>query len=403
MPNSIVRELKLVHVCPDEKFMDGAFHSFEIAFPGQNTFIVLKSPANPPLKYIKNVSAVVEVVQDENLISKLESQTVKADLIILYGLNYSTAKWVDQTKSPDKFLWMILGAELYQNPYIFKESLFGERTRQLNRKLGTKPNLQERLKNIYRQFRYNVPKIKEEEKLLQIKESISKINFFGSLFKEEIEMLKNNCILGQEAIFQHFSFYPIEYFTEGKVNNKVYGTNILLGNSASFTNNHLEAFNHLKELNLSGRKVITPLSYGDIRYAKKITQEGQKILGSSFKPLLNFMPMKEYNEVLFTCSIVVMNHYRQQGVGNILTSLWIGCKVYLSEKNLVFDYLKRIGCYVYSIETELRPENKQALEPLTVEQVEMNRQILKQNISEKILVEQLKEGILTYLKRKVIV
>lgn len=380
--------------------MDGAFHSFELAFPGQNTFVVVKSPANPPLKYIKNISVVVEVIQDENIILNLESQTIKAHLVILHGLNYYTAQLVDQSKNPDKFLWMILGAELYQNSYIFKENLFGVKTSQFKRKLNLKPSLQERLKNIYRQFRYNAAKVKEEDKLLQIKKSISKISFFGSLFKEEMDMLKKNGILTQEAMFQHFSFYPIEYFTTGTVGTLAKGKNILLGNSASYTNNHLEAFDILSQLNLNGRKVITPLSYGDASYAKSVAQEGQKVLGDFFNPLVNFMPLKEYNKILWTCSIVVMNHYRQQGVGNILAALWMGCKVYLSEKNLIFRYLKRIGCSVYSIESELQPQNMEVLEALPVEQVEKNRVILKRNVSEKALVQHLQEGVINYLAKK---
>jgi dTDP-N-acetylfucosamine:lipid II N-acetylfucosaminyltransferase len=398
-----VGAFKLVHICPDEKFMDGAHHTFELAFPAQNTFVVLKSPANPPIKFIRTIPAVIEVVQNKETLSRLEHLSREADLVVLHGINYYTAKLVRKSQEPEKFLWMILGAELYQNPYIYHENLLGEQTQKLKEKLEKKLSLKEKFKGIYRKLRYQGPEIKEEKKLWQVKESLAKVNFFGSLFPEELDMLKKNDILAPETHFQHFSFYPIEYFTGGDVENLVSGKNILLGNSASYTNNHLEAFNILSSLDLKGREVITPLSYGNPVYSKEIIKQGSSILKSNFEPLIEFLPLEAYNQVLWSCGVVVMNHYRQQGVGNILASLWMGCKVYLSERNLVLGYLKRIGCNVYSIESELRPENYQALKGLTVEQIAANRAVLKENISENSLVKHLQEGISNYIAQNVII
>ena len=50
------------------------------------------------------------------------------------------------------------------------------------------------------------------------------------------------------------------------------GRNILLGNSASDTNNHLDAFEALRKLDLDGRKIITPLSYGNANYRNVSTE-----------------------------------------------------------------------------------------------------------------------------------
>ena len=71
-------------------------------------------------------------------------------------------------------------------------------------------------------------------------------------------------------------------------------------------------------------------------------------------PLVYYMPRSEYNTVLLSCSTMVQPHYRPQAQGNIITGLWLGMCVYLSEKSFAYQYFKRIGIQVYSIERDLR-------------------------------------------------
>lgn len=73
---------------------------------------------------------------------------------------------------------------------------------------------------------------------------------------------------------------------------------------------------------------------------------------------------------------MIMAHYYPQAQGNIITGLWLGMKVYLSNKNMTYHYFKRIGCYVYSIENDLKRSNKELYEPETEEKIRHNRQIL---------------------------
>ena len=176
------------------------------------------------------------------------------------------------------------------------------------------------------------------------------------------------------------TYYPLEVLFKGIENVKVRGENILLGNSASFTNNHIEAFNFLKGINLEDRKIIMPLSYGDKVYGEKVDEIGKSIFGSKLESIFHFIPLSEFNELLSTCNVVIMNHYRQQAVGNIIATLWMGAKVYLNEKNTFYHYLKRIGVYVYSIEKDLISSGLYVLKGLDEEQVNHNREILKKEI-----------------------
>src|SRR5690606_10212357 len=79
--------------------------------------------------------------------------------------------------------------------------------------------------------------------------------------------------------------------------------------------------------------------------------------------------------------IVVMNHYRQQAIGNILAMLWMGAKVYLDEKNTFYHYLRRKQIHIFSVEKDLNPDNTNALKTLGAEEVAHNRTILMSEIS----------------------
>lgn len=398
--SSAKQPIKILHICQDEKFMDGVTYLFEKAFPSSNTFLVLMPPANPPLKYIANTTTtVLKVVYGKNSSSEIKKIEKKFDKVILHGLNYRVADLVISSAKKEKFVWSLLGAELYQNNLLYAKPLFGKKTTLMVKHLEGGVEFKERIKNVYRKLRYrNLPKIDNAHKL--VAKAASQITQLGSLFQEEFDYLIKNKLIASRATYQPLTYYPIEYFADNTDTTPSSQLNILVGNSASFTNNHLEVFDLLKFFDLANRKIIVPLSYGNLKYQKKIIEEGITLFGKQFVPLVKFMNLREYNKVIDSCSIGIMNHYRQQGVGNILQSLWQGRKVYLSEKNVLFTYFTRINCLIFSVEKELNADNFDALKMLTTKEVEHNRLILKNEISEKVLIENLRSGLMPSILNK---
>src|SRR5690606_18378203 len=161
-------------------------------------------------------------------------------------------------------------------------------------------------------------------------------------------------------------------------------------------NNHLETIEILLELNINDQKVIAPLSYGDMKYANYIEKEGHKRLNGKFIAIRDFLPITEYNEIVRNCGIVIMNHYRQQAFGNIIACLWMGSKLYLSEKNIIYFYLKRLGIIVFSIESDLHLNNNKVLVNLEHEEIINNRNILKEEFGELKLIQNLRSSINEY-------
>ena len=124
------------------------------------------------------------------------------------------------------------------------------------------------------------------------------------------------------------------------------------------------------------------------RYLILLEKSG-KLFGENFKPLIDFMPLSEYNFILQDCGIVIMNHKRQQAFGNIIISLWMGAKVYLNKENTIYQYLKRISVVVFSIEQDLKQDNENIFTLLSQEDQNHNRKTILSELNKEKLMTQL--------------
>ena len=86
-----------------------------------------------------------------------------------------------------------------------------------------------------------------------------------------------------------------------------------------------------------------------------------------------------------------MNHYRPQAVGNVIAALYMGCKVFLNDTN-AYHYFNDLGCYIYSIESDLRT-TKNPFQLLSDEEVAHNRRVLKNNLGTLVLVDGMREAV----------
>jgi hypothetical protein len=153
------------------------------------------------------------------------------------------------------------------------------------------------------------------------------------------------------------------------------GRDILVGNSSSVSNNHLEVFDLLARHDLGDRKIVVPLSYGSPTYRDRIIQAGQAMFGARFVPLVDFMSLDQYNATISSCAIVIMGHRRQQGVGNIATMLYKGARVFLHENTTTYQFLKSRGAHISGL-AELESGAVADLQALGPPQQAMNAQVV---------------------------
>ena len=97
-----------------------------------------------------------------------------------------------------------------------------------------------------------------------------------------------------------------------------------------------------------------------------------------FEPLMTYMPREEYNAMMLGCSTLILPYYAPAGQGNIITAMWLGMRVYISEKSIAYNFFKRIGVKVYSLESDFE---KYGCDAVSDDEMEYNRKLLREMFS----------------------
>ena len=377
---------RILHIADDEKFINGANYLFDRAFPGSNTFVIIMPPRKREPRYVDPKPNFIFEPKSPKIIQKLLTLSAAYDVVILHKVDRLKGALLLQSDEPEKFMGIIFGAEVF-NSNIMGDDYLGEKTRKLAEGIREK-TIMGYAKEFYGKIRYR--KIHDLYRDVSIEEVLNRLSCFGSVTENAYDDYYKKGILRSKKTLIPFTYYPLEFIIKDP-ELRANGPHILLGNSASATNNPVEAIDRLSESDLKDRKVFVPLCYGDRRYAKEIIKYGRDRLGKNFKPLLKFMPLEEYNRVISRCGVVIMNHQRSQAFGNVIASLYMGARVYLNDTDL-YRYFTGLGCHVYLIENESMDLNK-FLTQLEPEKIEENRIIIEQGLSTEELTKRIKAKI----------
>src|SRR5262249_51243273 len=120
-----------------------------------------------------------------------------------------------------------------------------------------------------------------------------------SMLPEEFVLLQRSQPGLRAAFHQLYCSSAEDSFSHGA--RAMQGPDLLLGNSATPTNNHLDAFELLRRLDLEGRNIVVPLSYGVESYADAVCAHGHRLFGPRFVPLRGYLSPAEYSERIATC------------------------------------------------------------------------------------------------------
>lgn len=126
--------------------------------------------------------------------------------------------------------------------------------------------------------------------------------------------------------------------------------NILVGNSADPSNNHMEILRLLRRFKNDNVRLYLPLSYGGTpEYIYQVDQVGAELFGDKYVSMKEFMDIKQYNEFLSMMNVFVCNHERQQALGNIFALLYLGKKVYIRNGITTVDLFNDYGLKFFFI------------------------------------------------------
>lgn len=357
----------LLHLVNDSIFVDKAYKAFEAAYPGKNDFLMISKVGS--LKNIK-LAPVKILTINELKRTGLSTMLSKYKAVIIHYLNYWSSLVIGCLPCSTKILWVGWGGDYYS---LFSKN--GENDFILPKTFELMQNCLS-LKAKVKKFVSNVQNRFYRRRILSV---LGRINYFSPVLEAEYDLCQRN-IKELKADYLPWNYGCLDDYIIPNVD--LSGEDLLIGNSATFTNNHIEAFALLKSIETKN-KIIVPLNYGNSNYAKIISMEGKKIWDKRFICLENFLIFPDYVKAISTCSNVFMNHVRQQGLGNIILFLYLGAKIFLREENLIFSYLKSKGASVFSLNnfnvTNLSEIN------WSPEMVKKNREILFQNWDKKIM------------------
>jgi dTDP-N-acetylfucosamine:lipid II N-acetylfucosaminyltransferase len=362
----------ILHIAPDEKFIDMGFRVFEEVAPEQNKLLI-----------ITNQKRVNFVKKSDFITCSTKGLRTKKIIDFISGFDaiifHSMFDFNVQLPIHVKVLWIGWGFDYYDLIYKRESCLFLPKTLSFKNKSETYKSKFEQL--IKSNYLLNGIKSKLRKQTTK-KQLINNISYFAPVLTSEYSLIsKNNLDFNPQLVDWNYGTLEDDLIKgfEGKV---IKGANILLGNSATYPNNHLDIFDLIKDLDFRGN-VICPLSYGDDRYKQEVCKQGKKYLQNKFVALTDYMNVDEYVNVISSCSVVIMNHVRQQGLGNVVIMLYLGAKVFLRSENPMYNFFAEEGAVIYNIE-ELENNPTLIEQPLNENDIKINRQILNKYWSQKV-------------------
>jgi hypothetical protein len=171
------------------------------------------------------------------------------------------------------------------------------------------------------------------------------------------------------------------------------GKDILVGNSASFSNNHYYSLDYLKKIGLpEGSTLIVPLAYGgNGTYPDEVESSFYQAFPGRVETYRSYMPLHVYNKKTFLrLNAMFLSHWRQESQGTAIMGFYLGIKVFMSSKNPLYQWFVDCGFTVFCIEDATKEE---IFTPLTIEKRKQNRQIVMQRYNEEAFANTLRSNI----------
>lgn len=352
--------MRIIHLAQDEKFIKYAFNTFNDFQEIRNDFFIFSDESS--LKHISFdcTHYNFDKIKDNTFVKHLNN----SDLLVIHFLDTRFLKLLENKKLQTKILWIGWGGDYYQFIDTLPEfNLFKSKTlKYLSRN------------NIFSWLKNKVKFFKKLDRSRTLKIINNKVDFFAPVLFEDYELVLHN-YSNFKPKYINWNYGPLEDIV--KENNvQIIRRDILIGNSATTTNNHLDVLESIKDLSLDNRKIIIPLNYGDLRYANFISEYANKKFGKKIICLKKFMSLERYLETTSSCGNVIMGHIRQQGLGNILNFLFSGSKVFFYKESVTYKFFTRLGVKVFLIENLI--QNKELLDyEFNEKDLEKQRLLLK--------------------------
>lgn len=370
--------MHILHFALDDKFIPLQADMSEEAFPGATQLRILPPDGATTLHTTESASLRYVDADYFDGSAELRADIAQADCVLVHGMTHEFAGALEYVPDAVLVLWGAWGYEYVNElPHLgsglLPSSSDHQRRLAWRRRLLQVTNADRRRRLIRRLRGRFVPnQTIDRFGLLAAARHLDLVNV------NPVDLPKIHAAIPDfTADYHHFAYYTTEdTFAVGV---DMAGPDILLGNSASPTNNHIPAMELLKEVDLTGRRIFVPLSYGDDRYARHVAQLGNRWFGDAFVAMIDFLPLADYNEAVSRCGTAILNHVRQQGIGNASMALYKGATLYLRPESTLHPFFTEMGAFVRDVDDLPTTLN----DPQSDEQRQANRDVVGEYWSRK--------------------
>lgn len=318
----------ITHLVPDSTFLPFIVSTFEEASPGNNHFVVYGLGGDIRRHGIADSVPVETTGIQAADIARIAASMANSRIAVYHSMNDFAAQVLLATPRSTLRVWSGWGGDYYGSTRDVSSGLLGPHTAALERQRRTRRTLKQ-----WALRAYVVPRTAQ---LLHAAARATDV--FSAPVPTDFAVFRRR-FTGFTGRYSQLNYASVEdtYATEPS---RLSGADILVGNSATPENNHLETFALLATLDLSDRNVVVPLSYGDPAYADEIESAGFELFGERFRPIRQYLPFTEYTKLIAQCDVIVMGHLRQQALGNVARALWQGAHVYLDARSPMLEYFR---------------------------------------------------------------
>ena len=339
----------ILHVFDDEKFFDATSRFFDTLNNVSNKYYFYTPNKNYTFQRIKSIEKIT-IFNDYNKYRNQFSSN-EVDIIYFHSLYPNKYKLFNHISDDKIVIWWCFGAEIYYGYKGLKPlidlNLYKPLTSKVIKEEEKHLSYKKKLKEFFKQI-LSFHFVKEQNKVL------NRIDYFSPVLPIEYELMKSNPNFHAKPFMLNSGpglYTPKPLPTNRKAHN------ILIGNSLTYTNNHLDIFDILNHIQITpNRNYIIPISYG-LDFSKN-----KEFLKSSLQTkqviwLEDFIPFKEYISYLDSITHAVFGQIRQQAIGNINFCFERGIKIYLYSDSIIYKQFKKMGYIVYTIENDLTSDS----------------------------------------------
>lgn len=330
-----MNKLRVLHIAQDDKFFDNIFNKWKDDDQYDNRAVIIKNREDYSFRYIKSIKDVTVLYNKAMVKDCLRSSNY--DIIYLYSLSGLFWKYCNYIPKDKIVIWWGWGYDLYGRyrlvPPHINVQLYKIETRQyilrdffrVHNLITFFPKLLQLPINTY--YKYNV---------------IKRVDYFQPVTAIEYDLMKHYSAFRAKEYYTKDSYSPANELILKKN-----GGNVLLGNSSTPTNNHLDILSVINNKLSENQSIVLPLSYGDMKYRNWLVD---RISNQRVLLLKDYLTLSEYNKIIDSCSYACFGVMRQQAMGNITYALKTGMKVFLYKDSVAYKSLKKLGFIIFAIE-----------------------------------------------------